>query len=286
LAVVIFPENPTPFKRKTTVFLNGGALPTCVRGPCGWSLDQDCGAMFVDEIRRAAGVAARVELPAVSVALWKAFAAGQVTEPEAEELSALIEARKAVPVAPGRPPTARRGSRPRTDASLERRRRWAASGRLPPNLAMRFTTAETAVLAVVAAEAAKHGSCTLAQSHLATVAGVSVSTVKRAIRAARDLALLEVEVRRVSAFRNDTNVLTVTSREWLAWMRLARSGSGGQTGTGSNTLVSTGPSKGGSNPFKGSAGRQGRIHGSATSGTGTGGKARRGHVVGACARTV
>ncbi|PWN58561.1 helix-turn-helix domain-containing protein, partial [Chryseobacterium phosphatilyticum] len=32
--------------------------------------------MFVDEIRRAAEAAARVELPAVSAALWKAFGAG------------------------------------------------------------------------------------------------------------------------------------------------------------------------------------------------------------------
>ena len=42
------------------------------------------------------------------------------------------------------------GSRPRTDTSMERRRRWAASGRLPPALAARFTLAEQAVLAMVA----------------------------------------------------------------------------------------------------------------------------------------
>ena len=34
------------------------------------------------------------------------------------------------------------GSRPVSGASLERRRRWAASGRLPPALAARFTLAE------------------------------------------------------------------------------------------------------------------------------------------------
>lgn len=136
-----------------------------------------------------------------------------------------------MPEAPGRPPAAGRGSRPRTDASLKRRR-WAASGRLPPALAARFTTAETAVLAVVATEVSKHGRCTLAQGHLAAVAGVSVSSVKRAIRAARALGLVEVTVRRASAFRNDTNLVSVVSREWLAWMRLARTGGGGQTGTG------------------------------------------------------
>ncbi|KQQ11542.1 hypothetical protein ASF56_24760 [Methylobacterium sp. Leaf122] len=192
--------------------------------------------MFKDEIRRAAEAAARIELPAVSAALWKALAAGNVTETEAEELSELIEARKAVPVAL-RPAPARRGSRPRTDASMERRRRWAASGRLPPALAWKFTTAELAVLSLVAAEVAKHGRCTLAHGHLAAVAGVSVSSVKRAMTAAREAGLIEVEVRRVSAFRNDTNIVTITSREWLSWLRLARQGGGVQVGTDTHTQV-------------------------------------------------
>lgn len=215
--------------------------------------------MFVDEIRRAAEAAARVELPAVSAALWKAFGAGQVTEAEAEELSGLIEARRAVPASPTtlRKPV---GSRPRTSASLERRRRWAASGRLPPGLASRFTTAETAVLAVVAAESVKHGRCTLAHGHLAAVAGVSVSSVKRAMRAARDLGLIDVSVRRVSAFRNDTNSVVVISREWLAWMSLTRQGGGGQLCTGSHTSSSKKVTKRPAETTKKLPGRQGRIH--------------------------
>ncbi|WP_157091526.1 hypothetical protein [Methylobacterium nodulans] len=65
---------------------------------------------------------------------------------------------------------------------------------------------------VVAAETAQHGRGTLAHGHLAAIAGVSVSTVKRAIRAARDLGLLSVEERRVSAFRN-LPAVTIVSRE-------------------------------------------------------------------------
>ena len=42
--------------------------------------------MFADELRRVVESAARVELPAASVLLWKAFGAGQVTEAEAEGL--------------------------------------------------------------------------------------------------------------------------------------------------------------------------------------------------------
>ncbi|OHV14803.1 hypothetical protein BK022_23715 [Methylorubrum extorquens] len=215
--------------------------------------------MFVDEIKRAAETAARIELPAVSAALWKAFGAGQISEAEAATLSDLIEARKAVQAAAA-PPRRAIGSRPRTSASLERRRRWAASGRLPPALAARFTTAEVAALAVIAAETARHGRCTLAHAHIAAVAGVSVSTVKRAVKAARDCALLEVQVRRVSAFRNDTNVVAIISREWLSWLRLARTGGGVQNRTGTPTLFSRTEKKGPVEKVKGSAGEQGRKH--------------------------
>lgn len=245
---------------------------------CGGSRDPRGGAMFVDELRRAAEAAARVELPAVSAALWKAFGTGQITEADATALSELIEARKAVPAAP-RPTPARRGSRPRTDESLQRRRRWAVSGRLPPALAARFTVAELAVLAVVAAETARHGRCSLAHGHLAAVAGVSVSSVKRAMKAARDLGLVEIEVRRVSAFRNDTNMVRVVSREWLSWLRLARTGGGVQVGAGTPTHCSSRPTKRPAEPSEGLPGRQGGIHRRVSADPGAGGGSRPNHVL-------
>src|SRR3954467_665628 len=108
--------------------------------------------MFIDELRRAVEASPRVELAKVAGLLWRAYAAGQVTEAQASELSDLIESRRALP-APQKPVQRRLGSRPRfSPASMERRGRWPASGALPPALAARFTLAETAVLAVVAAE--------------------------------------------------------------------------------------------------------------------------------------
>src|SRR5215212_7890806 len=98
--------------------------------------------MFMEQLRRAVEASPRVELPKVSALLWKAYAAGSVSEAEAADLSTLIEARRALP-APQKPVQRRLGSRPRSDASMERRRRWAASGALPPALAARFTLAET-----------------------------------------------------------------------------------------------------------------------------------------------
>ena len=175
--------------------------------------------MFVEQLRRGVEASPRAELPAVSALLWKAFAAGQVTEQQASELSEMIEARRALPAAQ-KPVQRRLGSRSRTDASMERRRRWASSGALPPALASRFTLAEQAVLGVIAAEVVRHGRCTLVIDHIAALAGVSRTTVKNALREAQGHGLVRIEERRLTAWRNAPNVVTITSAEWTAWLRL------------------------------------------------------------------
>src|SRR3954463_13443821 len=113
-----------------------------------------------------------------------------------------------------------------TGPSMERRRRWAASGALPPALASRFTTAENAVLAVIAAEHMKHGRCTLTIDHIAALAGIGRTTVKNALREAQRQSLARIEERRVSAWRNAPNIVTITSREWTSWLRMRRRGMG------------------------------------------------------------
>ena len=182
--------------------------------------------MFVEQLRRAVEASPRAELPAVAALLWKAYAAGHVTEAEASALSEVIELKRALPPAPK--PVQRRliGSQPRSSASLERRRRWAASGALPPALAARFTPAETAVLAVVAAEHQTHGRCTLVIDHIAALAGVGRTTVKNALREAQRQSLIRSEERRVSAWRNAPNIVTITSPEWLSWLRMRTRGVG------------------------------------------------------------
>src|SRR4051794_41188983 len=105
--------------------------------------------MFVEQLRRTISASPRVELARVAQLLWKAYAAGQVSEAEASELSDLIESRRALPPAPK--PVQRRliGSPPPTPASLERRPRRGASWAVPPALAPPVTTAPTALLAGV-----------------------------------------------------------------------------------------------------------------------------------------
>ena len=189
--------------------------------------------MVAEEIRRAIEAAPRDRLPAVAALLWRAFSENYVTEAEAEALAAAIEVRQRVSVTEipstsldrQRSSRTGAGSRPRTDASMARRRRWAASGRLPPAIAARFTLAEQAVLSLVAAETVRRKDCRLAVEHLAAIVGVCRSTVKNAIREARKFGLLSVEERPVTGFRNLPNVVRITSPEWTAWLQLARKGS-------------------------------------------------------------
>jgi hypothetical protein len=197
--------------------------------------------VFSSQLRQAIEAAPRDRLPEIAKTLWAAYTAGGITDTDAEALSTLIDARKGSHVPGIAPPTlrVRVGSRPRTDASMERRRRWAATGRLPPQIACQFTQAEQAVLAVVTVEAVKRGDCRMHLDHIAAVAGVSRSTVRAALRRARGLGLLTIEERRASAWRNLSNVVRIVSREWQAWMRLARApgapGGGGISSPTTNT---------------------------------------------------
>ena len=172
--------------------------------------------MYIEEIRRAVLATPRERLAEIQVALWKSHAAGAIGDDDAQALAEAIQARKTAP------PTARRsvGSRPRSPQSIERRRRWTSQGWLPPQIAARFTLGEQATLAVVAEQIRRHGRCSLAIAHLGALAGVSRSTVKNALRQAEALGLLAIQRRPIRPFRHDTNVVTLTSKEWSTWLAM------------------------------------------------------------------
>ncbi len=175
--------------------------------------------MFADDIRRALQGTPRDRLAELSAAVWKGFACGAVSEQDAQQLAEEIAARKIVPPKPAAPrkPV---GSRPRSPAHMERRRRWTGSGWLPPQLAARFTMAETAVLSTIAAEVARRGLCRLTIGHIASLAGVSRSTVKNAVREAVALGILTSEEWRLTAWRSAPNTVRIVSPEWRAWLRM------------------------------------------------------------------
>ena len=112
--------------------------------------------MFSDRMREAAKAAHRGDLDEISQKLWAAHRDGLIGDDEANAIDEIIHARRREPARSPTPPR-RVGSRPRSAASLDRRRRWVASGLLPPVIAASFTMGEAAALAVVAAEVAKRG---------------------------------------------------------------------------------------------------------------------------------
>jgi hypothetical protein len=201
--------------------------------------------MIAEDIRRAVMAASRDRLTELSAALWQAFSANAVTEDDASEISALIEARKTVPATASQKP--RRPPKPRDPVHVERRRRWAASGWLPPKLATRFTPSETAALAVVAWQCAVSGVCTLPLGRIANLAGVSRTKAKDAIRLARTLGMLGVEQRRRARKRSDTNVVRIRCAAWSSWIEGVRGrrlfrGQGG--GVGKSAAFNTGDTGG------------------------------------------
>ena len=174
--------------------------------------------MFVEEIRRAVQACQRGRLPELSAAVWKGFAAGAVSEDEAQGLAELIEAKKGVSF-PGTTPRKPLGSRPRSSASMARRRSWAAGSWMPPSMAAGFTQAENAALAVIIREIATRGACELAAAAIAGRAGISTSSARNAVREARRRGILHVVERRISYDRNQPNLITIASRELELWVR-------------------------------------------------------------------
>jgi hypothetical protein len=176
--------------------------------------------MNAHDLEAVVATAPRARLDELAALVWKSYAADRIGEDQAQALAEAIARRKAAPAPRARPPG--RGSRPRAPESIARRRQWAASGWMPPNLAARFTPAESAALAVVASECARAGACVLPIGAIAGRAGCSATTVRNALRQAAALGLVSVRQRRRSAWRSDPNVVSIVSPEWRAWQRLRR----------------------------------------------------------------
>jgi hypothetical protein len=159
--------------------------------------------------------------------VWAAWSAGTLSDAEAQEAAERIQARRRVAPVPTAPPERRsvfpkhRTQRsPDRQRSIERRRRLAASGPMPPQLAAYFTTGELAVLRIVGDECRAHGLCSLHIDAIAARAGVCRTTAQNAMREARALGLVTVEERRRRGQPSRTNLVRVISGEWRTWLRL------------------------------------------------------------------
>jgi len=201
--------------------------------------------LFTDQIEAAIAHASPSSLVELSAALWKTHAAGGLPDDEAQRLAELIHARQTVAktlrervggtgrplplFAPRKPQKA-----PVRSVAIERRRRLAASGPLPPALAVRFTTSEAAVMRIVGDECREKGRCVLPLDAIAARAGVGRTTAQNALRLARRLGMVEIEERRQTGAKNLPNRIVVVDREWSQW--LAR---GPKKGIGFKNLSTT-----------------------------------------------
>jgi hypothetical protein len=184
--------------------------------------------MLADQFRAAAvGARTLADLEQLNRLLWRAHGEGQIPDAAAGAISEAVEARRARikgmrPAPLPSPPCARRGPPRSPDrlASIERRRRQAASGAMPPAIASRFTTGEAAALAVIAREVQRAGRCEFYLDKIAALAGVCRSTAQNALHEARRLGLVTVTERRRRGAKSLTNVVEVISAEWRAWLRI------------------------------------------------------------------
>ena len=190
-------------------------------------------AMFTAQLETSIAKASGKNLDEVARQIWKALAAGMVSDNTAERLAEAVEgrrkaleAKRAVSQGKRFQGASRAIRSPDKAASLERRRKQAASGALSPDIARHFTTAEQAALSVIAHNAKRSGggSCDWFMDKIAAIAGVCRTSVRNAIRKAQELGLVTVQERRVRWFRNLSNVVSIVSSDWRKWLNLKGGG--------------------------------------------------------------
>lgn len=161
--------------------------------------------------------------------VYRAHAEGHLDELRAGQLHQAAEMRRAVFAARRRCSEHARPSPPKLRppendrAKMQRKQRiWTCSGALPHQLRCHFTPGENAVAGIIRAEVRRHGCCSLSYRQIAKAAGLEGTTVvKRFVREAKRLGLIDVRVRPVRGQINETNIITIVSVEWKNWNALA-----------------------------------------------------------------
>lgn len=117
---------------------------------------------------------------------------------------------------------------PDREKSIRRRKRLAATWPMPPTLADRLTPSELAYARLVADDSLKSGDSRDCHDKMAARAGTCSKTIQRAQKRLKKLKLIEVEVRPNEGRKNDSNVVTIVSPEWLTWLLMGPSPIGRQ----------------------------------------------------------
>lgn len=190
--------------------------------------------MFSDQIASAITTARGGRaLDDVSRAIWAGLAQGMIGDDEAQAFAEQIHTRRMTESLRGGPSAGaggagrtnsifppRRPQRPRLRAlSIERRRRLASSGPLPPSIACKFTVSELACLRIVGDQWRDKGACRLTLGEIAARAGCCRRLAQNVMRRAARMGLLAIEERRIRGRPNLPNVLMVVCRDWSTWLR-------------------------------------------------------------------
>lgn len=137
----------------------------------------------------------------------------QVTYQQALAIRRILEPRPSI-----FPPRRLQRSPDRMRSRL-RAREKAKLSPIPARLACLFTQKEQAVLCIIAEETLRRGDCRLHIDTIATFAGCGRTTVQNALRWAERLRLLTITERKRPGQKNDTNIVRIVSKEWLAWLQ-------------------------------------------------------------------
>lgn len=223
-----FPHRRITVKPKSSGFGNGLLRPEISTLPDRAFAKRKPTNVFHEALAAAIASACPRTIAATRTKLWSAIAAGMLTDDQADALNSAIEARhptapanefkpkpnqRRVSIFPTRPPV----RRPSPKESVRRRRR-TAQGPMPAHMCVSFTTGELAVLAIIAEEVRAHGRCDRSLAEIAARAGVCRSLVQRAIRVAAGFGLLVSQKRPMRGRKSMTNLVTIISVEWLAWL--------------------------------------------------------------------
>jgi hypothetical protein len=222
------PQHSPKSIRRASDLCEGGSLAR------GRPHTDEADSMFAQQLAGAISHAhSPQQLDQLARDLWRAHASGALSDDEAQAAAESLQRRRGQGVpevaatwknASAAFPRARCQRSPDKNRSIERRRRLAMSGPMPPTLACKFTVSELACLRIVSDEIRRHGVCSLHIDAICARAGTCRTTCQNALRAARRLGLLTVEERRRRGQPSLTNLVRIVSAEWRAWLRLGNTG--------------------------------------------------------------